>query len=158
MKIGLWVSNPKNKELILKWIGTKYDTMEIKRYSDINEDLDLIITDGLMLKENRERIKARKEIESPLFLPVLLITNRDDVKFVTSQLWIVVDEIILTPIEKVELAARIEILLRARKLSIQCYNMVNTDPLTGLYNRRYFFKVAEIEISKLNRKKDQLHA
>ena len=153
MKIGLWISNPRNKELIFEWIGTKYDTMEIKRYSDINEDLDLIIVDGLMFKENRDRIKARKEVESPLFLPVLLITNREDIKFVTSQLWIVVDEIILTPIEKVELAARIEVLLRARKLSLQCYEMLNTDPLTGLYNRRHFFKMTEIEISKLNRNK-----
>lgn len=153
MKIGMWIINEINKQLLINWIGGKYNLIEIKRHSDLNDDLDLIIVDGLNMKMNIERIKTRKAAETPVFLPVLLITNRENVKYITNQLWIVVDEIILTPIEKVELAARIEILLRARKLSITCQTLAITDSLTGLYNRRHFFKLAEIEVSKLKRNK-----
>jgi len=153
MKIGILISNKTNKELLIDWIGRKYEIIEIKRDSDLYEELDLIVIDGLNMKKYREKIKNKKSAESPVFLPVLFITNREDVKYITNQLWIVVDEIILTPIEKVELAARIEILLRTRRLSIMCQNLAITDPLTGLYNIRHFFKLAEIEVSKLKRHK-----
>ncbi len=153
MKIGILVHNKNNKNLLFDLIGKKYELMEIKRDSDLYEDLDLIIVDGLNMNKFKEKIKSRKSAEAPVFLPVLLVTNRENVKYITSQLWIIIDELILTPIEKVELAARIEILLRARNLSTMCQNLAITDPLTGLYNRRHFFKLAEIEISKLKRNK-----
>ena len=153
VKIGILINNKANKNLLIDWIGKKYEIIEIKRDSDLYEELDLIIIDGLNMKKFREKIKNKKSIESPVFFPVLFITNREDVKYITNQLWIVVDEIILTPIEKIELAARIEILLRTRKLSKMCQDLAITDPLTGLYNIRHFFKLAEIEISKLKRYK-----
>jgi signal transduction histidine kinase len=60
----------------------------------------------------------RKEREQPVFLPVLLVTSRPDVKMITRQVWRSVDELIITPIERPELRARMEILLRARSLSL----------------------------------------
>ncbi len=60
--------------------------------------------------------------EEPLFLPFLLITTREDIGYATKHLWKVVDELIFMPIEKIELQARIEILLRARRYSIQIKN------------------------------------
>jgi signal transduction histidine kinase len=61
---------------------------------------------------------VRKARENPIMLPVLLVTSRPQVKMITRQLWRNVDELIITPIEKPELRARIEILLRARSLSL----------------------------------------
>jgi signal transduction histidine kinase len=57
-------------------------------------------------------------VEEPLFLPVLLLTSRQGVDLVTRHLWRTIDEVVLRPIEKVELQARVEILLRARQLSV----------------------------------------
>jgi signal transduction histidine kinase len=52
-------------------------------------------------------------------LPVLLLTSRQGVDLVTRHLWRTIDEVVLRPIEKVELQARVEILLRARRLSVE---------------------------------------
>jgi signal transduction histidine kinase len=61
---------------------------------------------------------VRKQVDEPLFLPVLLLTSRQGADLVTRHLWRTIDEVVLRPIEKVELQARVEILLRARRLSV----------------------------------------
>jgi two-component system, OmpR family, sensor histidine kinase KdpD len=48
----------------------------------------------------------------------LFITSREAVRMVTRHLWRSVDEIIWSPIEKIELLARVEVLLRARRDSV----------------------------------------
>ncbi|WP_461833208.1 GGDEF domain-containing protein [Desulfothermus sp.] len=151
MKILIGLNNKANKNLIVKWIGMRYQLDIMEQKEDLNKEFDLLIVDGPVLEELKDNIKSRKDTETPVFLPVLLITNRDNVKFITKQLWVTVDEIILTPIEKLELSARIEILLRARRLSLLTQKMAITDPLTGLYNRRHFFVIAEREICKVKR-------
>ncbi|OCC16396.1 diguanylate cyclase/phosphodiesterase (GGDEF & EAL domains) with PAS/PAC sensor(s) [Dissulfuribacter thermophilus] len=152
MKVLLSVKNKKNLELLVNWISTKYQVAVMEKPEDIGKEFDLLIVDGQVFEEHRELIKSRKEAEGPVFLPVLLVTNREKVRYITNQLWVTLDEIILTPIEKVELAARIEILLRARRLSLETQLMALTDPLTGIHNRRHFFVVAEREMQKLRRK------
>jgi signal transduction histidine kinase len=51
-------------------------------------------------------------------LPVLLLTSRQGVDLATRHLWRTIDEVVLRPIERVELQARVEILLRTRRLSV----------------------------------------
>ena len=151
MRILIGLNNKANKNLIVNWIGLRYQLDIMEQKEDLNKEFDLLIVDGPVLEQLKDNIKARKGAETPVFLPVLLITNRDNVKFITKQLWVTVDEIILTPIEKLELSARIEILLRARRLSLITQKMAITDPLTGLYNRRHFFVITEREICKVKR-------
>jgi signal transduction histidine kinase len=74
--------------------------------------------DGRTLDKLGGRVAERKQREAPVFLPVLLVTSRPDVKLITRQVWRTVDELIVTPIGKPELRARVEILLRARALSL----------------------------------------
>ncbi len=80
---------------------------------------DLCIIDGPALERLWQRVEARKSAEGPVFLPFLLITARQDVGLATRHLWHSIDELITTPIERVELQARVEILLRARHASVQ---------------------------------------
>ncbi len=152
MKILLGIHNKKNTELLEKWIGSKYPVTLLNSDKELNQEFDLLIVDGPNIKTLQESIRARKNSDVPIFLPVLLITNRENVRYITNQLWITVDEIILTPIERVELAARIEILLRARRLSLETHRLSITDPLTGIYNRRYFFEISQRDIGKIKRK------
>jgi len=112
---------------------------------------DLGILDGPTMDRMFERVQARRAVEGPVFLPFLLVTNRKNIRYITRHLWTTVDELILTPIEKVELAARVEILLRARRLSLETQRMAITDPLTGVHNRRHFFVLAEREMAKIRR-------
>lgn len=82
---------------------------------------DLIIVDGVMLEQHADAIIAAREESLPVFLPVLLVTSRQNVGLATRSLWKSVDEVILTPIERVELQARVEVMLRARRLSAELY-------------------------------------
>lgn len=58
-----------------------------------------------------------KAAEDPAFLPVVLITSHREVELLTRHLWKTVDELIRMPIEKMELQARVAMLLRTRQLS-----------------------------------------
>ena len=85
----------------------------------LEQEFDLCILDGRALDRLWERVQRRKAREQPALLPVLLVTSRPGVKMVTRQVWRGVDELIITPIEKPELRARVAILLRARTLSLE---------------------------------------
>ncbi len=85
----------------------------------LEQDFDLCILDGRALDRLWEHVQRRKAREQPALLPVLLVTSRPGVKMVTRQVWRGVDELIITPIEKPELRARVAILLRARTLSLE---------------------------------------
>src|SRR5207253_7521899 len=52
------------------------------------------------------------------FLPFLLVTAEQHVGFVTRHLWTSIDEVLHSPIDKVELQARMEVLLRARRQAV----------------------------------------
>lgn len=85
---------------------------------DLPDDVfDLLILDGYALDCYFEKIRKKKEEHNPIFLPVLMVTTKKDINLVTRHLWKTVDELIFIPIRKVELLARVEILLRARRLS-----------------------------------------
>lgn len=79
--------------------------------------LDLVIADELGLSAVRRELAGRKARETPLFLPVLLVTHGRELGLADSELWKTVDEVVVSPIRRVELSARITVLLRARALS-----------------------------------------
>ena len=74
---------------------------------------------GLRSKHTREYLIIHKQEEEPVLFPVLLATARQNVGLFTGPLFKLVDEVVLTPVEKVELIARVEMLLRARRLSLE---------------------------------------
>jgi len=84
-----------------------------------SQSFDLCILDARALDDFWDWVQAKRTDAKPVFLPFLLITARQDVGYVTRHLWQSVDELISKPIEKVELQARVEILLRSRQLSLQ---------------------------------------
>ncbi|MCR4408119.1 MAG: ATP-binding protein [Anaerolineae bacterium] len=116
--ILLLLDHKENRRLLAEWLGPKYQVIPDGEQA-LDEPFDLGILDGPALDRLWEQVQARKEAEQPVFLPFLLVTARKDVRYVTCHLWRTVDELILTPLEKVELQARVEILLRARQLSLQ---------------------------------------
>lgn len=126
MRILIFVEQTENRRLLAEWLGRYYDVVvgesavqAGKAVPLLNESFDLCILDGATLHHLWEWVQARKHAEQPLFLPVLLITLSTDVKLLTRHLWQTVDELISKPIEKLELQARVEMLLRSRRLSLQ---------------------------------------
>ncbi|QQE65108.1 signal transduction protein [Leptolyngbya sp. BL0902] len=82
-----------------------------------SSEFDLAILDGIALDRHWQTLGQRKATHEPILLPLLLVSSRQNLGYVTRNLWQIVDEIIITPIERRELVARINILLRARRYS-----------------------------------------
>ena len=83
------------------------------------ESFDLCILDGRTLDRLGQSLQERRKAQRPVFLPVLLVIVRGKAGMVNRQLWQSADEVIAVPIEKAELQARVEILLRARQFSLE---------------------------------------
>lgn len=85
--------------------------------SEAPPEIDLVILDGSSLKENEDRLALERSVIMPVMLPVLLLSDRVAVTRMTQELWSIVDDVALRPLSRVEMRARVEALLRARKLS-----------------------------------------
>jgi signal transduction histidine kinase len=125
-RILIFVEQTENRRLLAEWLGRYYEVIvgepvvrAGKAVPMLDQPFDVCILDGPALNRLWEWVQARKQAEQPVFLPVLLITLQVDVKLLTRHLWQTVDELISKPIEKLELQARVEMLLRSRRLSIQ---------------------------------------
>ncbi|WP_373537414.1 ATP-binding protein [Microcoleus sp.] len=123
-RILLLVEQKENRRLLLEWLAVYYEILlpnskeNIDDFLGLNQSFDLGIIDGQALKNHWQWVAAKKQAEHPLCLPFLLITSRSDVKIATQFIWQTIDDLIIAPVEKIELQARVEILLRSRQLSL----------------------------------------
>ena len=116
-RIILSIQSKENRHLLNAFLSAYHSVGEHQPGEPFEEAFDLCIIDGPSLKRFRNEIEARRDSEQPGILPVLLITPRRDVWARIPNLWQLVDESITTPVSKMELQARVEILLRARRIS-----------------------------------------
>ncbi len=125
-RILLLLEQRENSRLLQEYLGDQYEVVGGDR-SALDGPFDLGILDGPGLRCcSEEALLHRREIEKPVFLPFLLITTRRDMGLATRHLWRTVDELVIAPIQKIELQARVEVLLRARRLSMEL-TLRNTD-------------------------------
>ena len=123
-QILLLVEQKENRRLLLEWLAVYYEvllphsTENSEEFLPFNQSFDLAIIDGIALKRHWQWVAAQKQAEHPVCLPFLLITSRSDVGMATQFIWQSIDDLIIAPIEKIELQARVEILLRSRQLSL----------------------------------------
>lgn len=122
--IGVKLSSPSNQELVMDFLRERY---RVRNLEECPEDrLDLVIVDGLSLEDNLDLIK-RLKAEKENWIPVLLCTANRSASYLTRFLWQVIDELIFVPIEKIELLARVEILLRGRNYSLLLAEKLKTE-------------------------------
>src|SRR5579859_1013811 len=124
--ILLLLDHKTNRLLLSDWLGQHYDVLFHEQETALLEPFDLCLIDGPALDRLWEAVRLQKEAEDPVFLPVVLITSNREAELLTRHLWKTVDELIRIPIQKLELQARVEILLRTRQLS-QELKMRNAD-------------------------------
>jgi signal transduction histidine kinase len=121
-KILLLLEHKENRRLLSEWLKTRYEVFSPDlddELSSLQQSFDLCILDGRALDRYSHWLQTTKKAQEPLFLPFLLVTYRRDVGMVTRHLWQTIDELIITPVEKVELQARVEMLLQRRQLSLE---------------------------------------
>lgn len=149
-RILILVSNKNNQILLEKELSKKYGVvLPNKNLKEL--EFDLIIIDGVELKKRQEEIREFKNKNFPLFLPVILITTKEDLSLAEKFLYETIDELVIIPIEKIELRARIDILLRARSYTYMLAQETILDPLTGAYNKKYFYDIAQKELEHFHR-------
>lgn len=113
------LEHPENRRLLVEWLSAHHDVRVAERTSAFDEEFDLGIVDFAGLERHGKWIDEAKRSVEPIYLPFLLVTHRHGLGVSAArQAWERVDELIYTPVEKVELAARVETLLRARALSL----------------------------------------
>jgi signal transduction histidine kinase len=108
------LDNAANARVLHPLLATRHDVV-----STPVDDADLAIVDAASFNTHAEFLRLRKQSEDPVFFPVLLVTARQNAGIYSGPLASLADEIVLTPVEKVELFARVEMLLRARRLSLE---------------------------------------
>lgn len=116
--ILLLLENQENQRLLAEALAPRHQVSTASVLPSACPPVDLIIVDGLSLDRHEETLHQWKNNQPDACLPVLMVTARHDVGLATRALWKYVDELILTPVEKVELQARVESLLNQRRLSL----------------------------------------
>ena len=116
-RILLLLDHKTNRTLLSHWLGQYYDVVFHEQETAPLDPFDLCLIDGPALDLLWKVVRQHKEAEDPVFLPVVLITSNREAELLTRHLWKTIDELIKIPIEKLELQARVEMLLRTRQLS-----------------------------------------
>jgi signal transduction histidine kinase len=115
-RILLLLENQENRRLLDEMLCRRH---EIGAGPAGDTTFDLAIVDSASLRKHGDYLIIHKQEEDPVLFPVLLVTARQNVALFSGPLFKIVDEVVLTPVEKVELIARVEMLLRARRLSLE---------------------------------------
>ncbi|HEY4439006.1 MAG TPA: SpoIIE family protein phosphatase [Candidatus Elarobacter sp.] len=108
-----------NRRLLSAALSARYEVVEDLSASDV----DLIIVDGLSLHRFWNELRAARAAHEPALLPVLMLSDRRDIGLITRDAWRVADDVLFRPVEQLELAARVETMLRARRLSLRLQRM-----------------------------------
>ena len=120
-------------------------TDPVEALEAMRKGIDLLIVDLTHPDYDGLRLCARVRSDTATRqLPVLTVVNPDDTAQAVRALDLGVNDIIHRPVDAGELNARVRTLLRRKRYADrlrdqldQSLEMAITDPLTGLYNRRY---------------------
>jgi two-component system cell cycle response regulator len=126
--------------------------------------VDLVLLDVLMPRmSGLEACRIIKSLSHDAFLPVILLTVRSDTQSRVDGLRIGADDYVTKPFDERELLARVEAMLRIKKLHdhvvktrAKLEQLSVHDELTGLYNYRYLHTRLSEEFKRAERYHDPL--
>jgi signal transduction histidine kinase len=118
-RIILMIAGKENRHLLNAFLSAYHSVGEHQIGEPLDEPFDLCIVDMVSLGRVKAELETRRDEEQPGILPVLLVSQRREVWTQIPNLWQLVDESITLPVSKVELQSRVEILLRARRISLE---------------------------------------
>ncbi len=118
-RILLAIDHEANRRLLAEELAPDHIVLEGSAAADLAGDIDLIVVGGPVARRLSRELVLTKRARAPIFLPVLLLASHPELRTDSSELPDAVDEVISLPVRKAEMRARIESLLRTRRLSRQ---------------------------------------
>lgn len=153
-KILLQLTVQKERRRLEDWLSGSYDLV-LTDPADLEQDFDLAILDGSSLRKLKPTILARRKREEPVVLPFLLVTIRRYGNLPSRHLGRLVDDVILRPLSRKELIARVANLLRMRRWSLdlkkehdRAMKLAVTDDVSGFNNTRYLHRYLDRAIDE----------
>lgn len=121
------------------------------------ESPDLILLDVMLPGEDGLRIAQRLSDNRDFSkIPVIFVTARDEGEHVAAGFESGGYDYIKKPFDNIELKARIKAVLRKKMVEEELRRQSITDPLTGIYNRRYFLDTANKNLNYAIRHQNDL--
>ncbi len=123
-RLLLLLSQRENRRILVERLSKSFESVLIEEKSPQSatvavEDFDLIICDIVELGRWRDLIRHWRQAAEPLLLPVLVLLPKHAIGTLPADVRYQIDELITTPVDPDELAIRIAILLRSRRLSTE---------------------------------------
>jgi EAL domain-containing protein (putative c-di-GMP-specific phosphodiesterase class I)/DNA-binding response OmpR family regulator len=141
-RILLVIESQANRREIARLLSQRYTVVEPQDSDLADTPFDLAIADGPGLRRHRDALAEARSVARPVFLPVILILPRSDLRGRLGELVNVIDDFVASPIDRTEFLERVYILLRARRQALTQHEdlvrIVNYDRTTGLPNRHLF--------------------
>lgn len=133
--------------------GSALDGLELA----YNEKPDVILLDIMMPDmDGHEVCRRLKSDTRTASIPIIFVSARDTAEDKITGLELGAIDYIFKPLNPGELRARVGAILRMLDLQEELLTQANTDPLTGLANRRHFFEIFERQIIESSEKNTPL--
>ena len=121
---------------------------------------DLVLLDIMMPRMSGYDVcRKLRETYSSFELPIIFLTAKNQPGDLVTAFDVGANDYIVKPVDQTELFARIDTHLSlkyAAAKAIENAKLANIDPLTGLYNRRYFMKFGKREFETAKRSQTNL--
>jgi two-component system, cell cycle response regulator len=121
------------------------------------ESANLIISDWMMPRmDGLALCREIRNMEKSEYIYFIILTAKGEKRDIIEGLESGADDFLTKPFNQEEMKCRIQIGERIIKLERRIMELANTDPLTGLLNRRAFMDRMEQEMSRAQRGKNPL--
>ena len=124
--IVILMANLENRRLLSETLADRYRvTTELDPFVPADGDgpFDLCILDGASVQKFHGALSRIRRSFDPIYLPVLMLADRQRVDLRDGRLWELVDDIVFRPVERLELATRVQSMLRTRALSLRAQRL-----------------------------------
>ncbi|OMH28390.1 diguanylate cyclase [Motiliproteus sp. MSK22-1] len=113
---------------------------------------DFILVDYLMPKINGiefiQRLRKQPEFDE---VPIVMITAVNERAILREALEAGANDFLSRPVDEFELRARVRNMLKLRTRTLALQELAISDPLTNVFNRRYFWELVEKELNRARR-------
>lgn len=141
-----WIKISETLELESATILHALDAERAMEEAQNSDKLDLVIANMDLKTGDILRLASRlRAIDKTRYTPILIVAETHDIDKVAKSLDLGVNDYLIKPIDRNELLARTRTQIKRQRYQERLRSnyeqnllMALTDPLTGLYNRRYF--------------------